>query len=224
LSAPDLALKPLSVGGAPVVELVADLSCPWCWLGFRRLRRLQREAGLAIRWAPFLLDPWLPAEGVERAAWRARRMGSREAAERQERRLVELGRAEGLAFAFARIRRTPRTVAAHGLVLQAQRRGLVELAAERLFAAFLADGRDIGDPAVLAAEAAALGLEPAPADAAAVLEAHARAVAAKIGGVPLYRFLPGLSIAGAQPLECLRALLDVARMRLAAEAQGRQGS
>jgi predicted DsbA family dithiol-disulfide isomerase len=210
---------------APIeVELIADLACPWCYLGFRRLRRLQREAGLLIRWAPFLLDPWLPPEGIECRAWRARRLGSREAAERQERRLIELGKAEGLSFDFARIRRTPRTVAAHALLLQAQRRGLVELAAERLFAAFLAEGRDIGDPAVLAAEARALGLEPAAGEATAVLEAHGRAVAAGIGGVPLYRFLPGLSIAGAQPLECLRVLLELARMRLAIEAQGRQGS
>jgi predicted DsbA family dithiol-disulfide isomerase len=224
LSAPEPPLKPLSAGALPVVELVADLACPWCYLGFRRLRRLQREAGLVLRWVPFLLDPWLPPEGIERRAWRARRLGSREAAERQERRLKELGAGEGLSFDFARIRRAPRTVGGHALLLAAQRRGLVELAAERLFASFFTDGRDIGDPAVLAAEAEALGLEPAEGDAALVLEAHGRAVAAGISGVPLFRFLPGLSIAGAQPVEGLRVLLDVARLRLATEAQGRQGS
>lgn len=226
MSAPDLALRPVSARLAPVVELVADLACPWCYLGLRRLRRLQRELPLVLRWRPFLLDPRLPPEGVERGLWRARRQGSAEAARRQDRRLLELGAEEGIDFQPARIRRMPRTVAAHALLLRAQRRGLLELAAERLFAAFFCEGRDIGDPAVLAAEAQGLGLAPLdPAQGeAAVLRQHESAVAAGVTGVPLFRFTPGLSIAGAQPLESLRAMLELALIRERAEAQGRQGS
>lgn len=200
---------------------MADLACPWCYLGFRRLRRLQREAPLRLRWRPFLLEPRQPAEGVGRG--RARRPGSTEAARRQERRLTELGAGEGIAFAFARIRRTPRTVAAHALLLEAERHGRLEPAVERLFAAHFTAGQDIGDPALLVAEARHLGLAAAL-DEAAVLDSHARAVAAGITGVPLFRFLPGLSIAGAQPVESLAAMLELAALRLRAEAQGRQGS
>lgn len=216
----------------PSVELLADLSCPWCYVAFRRIRRLQLETSLVLAWRPFLLNPFLPAEGMERGLYRTRKFGSLEASRRLDRRLVEIGEQEGIAFAFERIARTPQTITAHGLLLAAQRRGLVELAAERLFAAMFTQGRDIGDPNELASEARHLGLEwragepgAAPAHAAAVIASHDRACAAGISGVPLLTFRPGLSIAGAQSLEAMRAMLDLARYRLRAEAaQGRQAS
>jgi predicted DsbA family dithiol-disulfide isomerase len=215
-----------------VVELVADLSCPWCYVGFRRLRRLQQEASLVLVWRPFLLNPFMPPEGMERRLYRARKFGSVEAGRRLDRRLAEIGAQDGIAFAFERIARTPQTVAAQSLLLEAQRRGLVELMAERLFAAMFTQGRDIGDMRELLAEARHLGLDwSGPAGAAAVLASHERAVAAGTTGVPLFVFRPGLSIAGAQSLETLRAMLDLARYRLRAEAahdaataQGRQAS
>jgi predicted DsbA family dithiol-disulfide isomerase len=240
LSKPDTAISAISppaatpVAATPSVELVADLSCPWCYVAFRRLRRLQQEASLVLVWRPFLLNPFLPPEGMERHLYRARKFGSLEASRRLDRRLAEVGERDGIAFAFERIARTPQTVAAHGLLLAAQRRGLVELAAERLFAAMFCQGRDIGDYRELAAEARHLGLDwraPPPGAAAphsaAVIAAHDRACAAGITGVPLLSFRPGLSIAGAQSLDSLRAMLDLARYRLRAEAatgQGRQAS
>lgn len=237
MSKPDSGISPISAGSSsiaatPAVELLADLSCPWCYVAFRRIRRLQHEASLVLIWRPFLLNPFLPAEGMPRDLYRTRKFGSLEASRRLDRRLAEVGEREGIAFAFERIARTPQTIAAHGLLLTAQRRGLAELAAERLFAAMFTQGRDIGDPDELAVEARHLGLDwrpphpgTAPAHAAAVIASHDRACAAGISGVPLLSFRPGLSIAGAQSLEALRAMLDLARYRLRAEAaQGRQAS
>lgn len=238
MSRPDTSISTISLSAStpatttPAVELVADLSCPWCYVAFRRLRRLQREASLVLVWQPFLLNPFLPQEGMERGLYRSRKFGSLEASRRLDRRLVDVGEQEGIAFAFERIARTPQTVAAHGLLLTAQRRGLVELAAERLFSAMFTQGRDIGDPHELLREARHLGLDwqpPAPGqpppNAASVLAAHDQACAAGVSGVPLLVFRPGLSIAGAQSLDALRAMLDLARYRLRAEAgQGRQAS
>jgi predicted DsbA family dithiol-disulfide isomerase len=243
LSRPDTSISPISqpatsgVAATPSVELIADLSCPWCYIAFRRLRRLQQEASLVLVWRPFLLNPFLPAEGMERRLYRARKFGSIEASRRLDRRLAEVGEQDGIAFDFERIARTPQTIAAQGLLLEAQRRGVAELAAERLFAAMFAQGRDIGDHRELLLEARHLGLdwaEPAPGaappNAAAVTASHDRACAAGISGVPLLVFRPGLSIAGAQSLEALRAMRDLARYRLRAEAtpapsfQGRQAS
>lgn len=237
MSKPDTGISPISrpaAGGVatPTVELIADLSCPWCYVAFRRLRRLQQESSLVLLWRPFLLNPYLPPEGMDRTSYRSRKFGSLEASRRLDRRLVEVGAQDGIAFAFERIMRTPQTVAAQGLLLTAQRRGLAELAAERLFAAMFTQGRDIGDAGELAFEARHLGLDwqpPAPGEAppqaAAVIASHERACAAGITGVPMLTFRPGLSIAGAQSLDALRAMLDLARYRMRAEAdQGRQAS
>lgn len=222
-----------------IVELVADLTCPWCYLGFRRLRRLQGERGLRLVWRPFLLNPHLPPSGVERQLYRARKFGSEEAARRLDRRLLALGSQEGIGFAFERITRTSWTVAAHGLVLEAQRRKVAESIIERLFAAYFAHGRDLADPRLLEAVAASAGLawawpggDAPPPGQAAVTAAHREAAEAGVSGVPLFRFGNAFSIAGAQPLEALRAVADLAAMRspgaTAAPAslasQGRQGS
>jgi predicted DsbA family dithiol-disulfide isomerase len=235
LSAPDLVIKPISHALTGAVELVADVTCPWCYVGFRRLRRLQQEGSLPAIWRPFLLNPHLPAAGIDRRLYRQRKFGSVEAARRLDRRLVEIGASEGIAFAFDRIERTSPTLAAHGLLLEAQGRGLLEMAAERLFAACFVEGRDLGDPAVLTALGGELGLSwswtsrgARPPHAAEVLHSHQAAVEDGVTGVPLFQFRPGFSIAGAQPMEALRALRDLARLTLAvssrAAGQGRQAS
>lgn len=222
---------------ALAVELVGDLSCPWCYLGYRRLRRLQQERSLHLFWRPFLLNPHLPPEGVERLAYRARKFGSPEAARRLDRRLTALGEHEGIAFAFDSMPRTSWTVAAHGLLLQAQRRGIAERLLERLFAAYFVEGRDLGDPLLLQQLAAQAGLtwswpggDAPPPDSRTVLELHQQACDAGISGVPLFVFDAGLSIAGAQPLEALRGVADLAAMRghvdpvISTAAYGRQAS
>ena len=221
------------------VELVADLTCPWCYLGFRRLRRLQGERRLRLVWRPFLLNPHLPRAGVARQLYRTRKFGSEEAARRLDRRLLALGSREGIAFAFERIARTSWTVAAHGLVLEAQRRQLAEPLIERLFAAYFTQGRDLADPRLLEALASSAGLvwrwpggdAPSPGQAAVVAAHHASAEAG-VSGVPLFRFDGVFSIAGAQPLEALRAVAELAalhavlpqRPAAGGAAQGRQGS
>ena len=215
-------VAPSSDAGTVTVELVADPSCPWCYVGFRRLQRLAREAPLALVWRPFLLNPGLPAGGVSRGIYRLRKVRHRRGGAAARPAPGRGGAAEGIAFAFDRIARTPPTLAAQGLMVEAQRRGVAETAAERLFAAHFVEGRDIDDPVELAAEAQDWGSPGAwqdrrqePPHMAAVLRSHQQAVASGVTGVPHYVFRPGISIAGAQPIESLRGLLELAQLRLA---------
>lgn len=206
-------MSPLSV------ELVGDLSCPWCYLGFRRLRRLQQERPLRLVWRPFLLNPHLPPEGIERQLYRARKFGSPEAARRLDRRLAALGEEEGVAFAFDSMARTSWTVAAHGLVLHSQRHGEIEDLLERLFAAYFVDARDLADAGLLdslARQAASSwawsGGRAPPPSSRAVLESHQQACDAGVSGVPTFIFARAFSIAGAQPVESLRGVADLAAL------------
>ena len=64
-------------------------------------------------------------------------------------------------FSHDRMERTPNTVDAHRLILLAGQQGKQDVIVEGLFAAYFNEGRDVGDPAVLADVGAAAGLDRA---------------------------------------------------------------
>ena len=108
------------------VEIVYDLICPWCYLGVRRLlRTFRRRPDLLfdLSWRPFLLNPDMPRAGMARPDYVIRKFGGEDRAKRLYASITELGRREGVAFAFERIRRTPSSIDAHRLVRFAARYG-----------------------------------------------------------------------------------------------------
>lgn len=209
------------------VRYVADLVCPWCYIGFRRLAQVMTQRQVDFTWHPFLLNPYLPPEGVTRRDYLERKFGSLVQAQSLHRRIAEIGDREGIRFSFAAIRRQPNTLRAHALILGAKAYGLQSAAAEMLFAAFFSAGADLGDPDVLRSVAARLPLPSAEAERLLALDqveevarAHDAACALGVNGVPVLVLGDEQVIAGAQPTEALEAMLDVA----AYCRQGRQAS
>jgi predicted DsbA family dithiol-disulfide isomerase len=200
------------------VDMVADLACPWCYLGLVRFERARRGRPVALRWRPFLLNPHLPPDGMDRASYLAQKFGGREAAARIYARIEAAGQSEGIRFAFERIERTPNTMAAHRLILAAERLGRGEALMHVLFRALFEHGRDVGRADVLAAAGHEAGLADDTiraaieddADTAAVVASHGAAARAGIGGVPVFIFNAEHAIAGAQPPEVLEGLIDLA--------------
>lgn len=158
-------MKALILPTAPVrpaleIDLVADFTCPWSWLGCRRLwRALGHVQGLGpplLRWHSFLLS-----SSAARAAWHtqfAARLPEDVTVESAERSLVEAGRELEIHFAFDRLGMTPDTREAHRLVKLAAREGRHMETADGIFAAWFAEGHDIGSRAVLSAVASAAAL------------------------------------------------------------------
>jgi predicted DsbA family dithiol-disulfide isomerase len=203
------------------VEVVHDLVCPWCYLGVRRLlRTLARRPDLLVelQWRPFLLNPDMPRSGMPRSDYVMRKFGGEERARRLYASIADIGRAEGVMFRFERIRRTPSSVDAHRLVRWAARFGRAADTVEAVFAAHFADGRDVGDPAVLAAIAGSCGLNAVHARALLGSDAETDVVHADnlrahrlgINGVPCFVVAGSHAIAGAQEPEVIERLLDVA--------------
>ncbi len=203
------------------IEVVHDLVCPWCYLGVRRLfRTLLRRPDLLVdvTWRPFLLNPDMPRGGMSRADYVMRKFGGEERARRLYTSITDIGRVEGLMFRFDRIRRTPSSVDAHRLVRWAARYGRADEVVEAIFAAHFADGRDIGDHAVLAAIAASCGLRPmaargflaSDAEVDSVHGDNLRAHRLGINGVPCFVVAGSHAISGAQEPEVIECLLDVA--------------
>jgi predicted DsbA family dithiol-disulfide isomerase len=201
------------------IDFVADLACPWCFLGLVRLdraRAMRPDFRVVVRWRPFLLNPQLPPDGMDRAAYVRRKFGGNATA--VYRRLEESGRADGVTFAFDRMPRTPNTTRAHRLILFAEERGAADAMIRALFRALFQEGRDVGEPEVLAALAEQVGLDRDEVGdflagdrlARDVVAAHQQAERAGVRGVPVFIVDHEHAITGAQPPEVLADLLDVA--------------
>ena len=152
-----------------VLDLVADFTCPWSFLGTRRIARaLLAVQGLAlppvIRWHGFRLPRVAAPVSPPMSPWSdhlAQRLPAGITVELAERSLEEAGDALGIRFDFARITAVPDTLHAHRLVLLASGEGRQAAVIDALFRAYFEQGRDIGDLQELASLGAAQGLSTA---------------------------------------------------------------
>jgi predicted DsbA family dithiol-disulfide isomerase len=208
----------------PIV-VYSDVICPWCYVGKRRLEAALSGPGMPsavdLAWRPFELNPDMPAEGIERRVYRARKFGEARSAELDV-AMAETGREVGIAFAFPRMQRTPNTRLAHRLIWEAGRQGAQGATVNRLFRAYFEEALDIGSAPVLERLAAEAGLEAEGVKAAltgaeslqAVGELEQQGYAMGIQGVPFFILLAKYGISGAQPPQFWRETLP----KIAAEA------
>jgi predicted DsbA family dithiol-disulfide isomerase len=202
------------------IDIVSDAICPWCYIGKRQLERAlatlaQEGLRFSVHWNPFQLNPDMPKEGRDRAAYRAMKFGSPERVREIDDRVSGAAANVGLAFRLDLIRRTPNTLDAHRLIWFAGREGMQDAVMEAVFAGYFTEGRDIGDRDVLADCAAHGGMDRAAAveflagEVAAneMLAADRAAREAGVNGVPSF-FLDGYGLySGAQPAETMAAAL-----------------
>src|ERR1700730_105957 len=147
------------------IEVISDAICPWCWVAKRRLDRaiaaLAPNVTASVTWRPFELNPEMPKAGVERRAYRSAKFGSWQHSQALDAQVAAAGRSEGLVFNHDKMERTPNTINAHRLIRLAGQQGKQNDVVEGLFAAYFDEGRDIGDPTVLADVGASAGLDRA---------------------------------------------------------------
>jgi predicted DsbA family dithiol-disulfide isomerase len=145
------------------IEVISDAICPWCWVAKRRLDRviaaLSPDVAASVTWRPFELNPDIPKAGLDRRAYRSAKFGSWQRSQALDAQVAAAGRPEGLVFNHDRMERTPNTIDAHRLIRRAGQEGEQAEIVEGLFAAYFNEGRDIGDPAVLADIGASAGLD-----------------------------------------------------------------
>lgn len=153
------------------VDIVSDVVCPWCIVGYKQLERALIEAGLAgeIHWHPFELNPQMAEEGENLRDHLAAKYGtSPEDSVTARQRLTALGAELGFTFNYADDMRMYNTFRAHQLLHWAGTHGRKHALKLALFGAFFGEGRNIGDPRILADRAADVGLDRS--EALSVLE------------------------------------------------------
>ena len=215
----------------PIVDVVSDVVCPWCYIGKRHLDAALAtlaEAGQplpTVRWHPYELNPDLPAEGVDRRDYLERKFGGAARAAQIYDRVRRAGTQAGIAFDFERIALQPNTRDAHRLIAWAQTRGDATALVERLFRAYFIEGAFVGSLEVLGGLAAEVGEDR---DAAIdflssetgrgeVVEAEERASQLGITGVPFFIVDGRYGLSGAQPAEAIVEALRRARVPQAAD-------
>ena len=200
-----------------VVEIWSDIACPWCYVGKRRF-----EAALAgfdheveVVWRSFELDPGAPASRAESAAEHLSAkygMPVEEARARQA-QLAAMAAADGLEFNFERVQ-PANTFDAHRLTHLARAHGLQDAMKERLQRAYLTEGELLSDHATLARLAAEVGVpgaeEMLASDRYTAEVRDDERLAQEIGitAVPTFVVDRRVAVAGAQPPEVLRELLQ----------------
>jgi predicted DsbA family dithiol-disulfide isomerase len=190
----------------------SDYLCPWCYLGLDREAQLV-EMGIDVVIRPYELHPEIPVGG------RALREDGRTAAV-----FDMVGReCETFGLPFARPRRSPNTrdvlaAAEHVRVHQPAAFGSLHRA---LFAAHFAEGRDIGDPAVVDELIVTSGGDPEPVRAAVDSGAAREAVRAsmveasdhEVTGTPAFLLPSGFVIPGVQDRETMKRVVERMRER-----------
>src|SRR5258708_33036984 len=159
----------------------------------------------------------MPVEGMDRREYRSRKFGSWERSQQLDAQVHGAGEEVGIKFAHEKMLRTPNTLASHKLIFFANQAGRpTDPVVERIFRAYFVEGRDIGNPEVLAEIGAVGGLPKEDVIRALLDDELGRAVQLEekrsrslvLNGVPTF-VLGGIPVAsGAQPEELLANLIS----------------
>ena len=205
------------------IDVYTDISCPWCFIGMRRLRGVLDEmagsVAASVHHHPYLLHPDAPAEGVDLHALLKERYGADPRP--MFGRVEAAAREAGIPLDLSVQRYSYDTTAAHTLLRHAAAWGNQVDLEDALFTAYFLEGRNISDPEVLVEVASRHGfsaeevrrLATEPAEAALTRLEAADAARSGVRGVPLFIFDERISLSGAQPPELFR---DAIRRVLAA--------
>lgn len=216
------------------IDIVSDVVCPWCYLGKARLElaiaEVQDEIGVDINWRPYRLNPDHPPEGVDHQSDLARKLGGKDAVDRAHAMLQKLGEDVGVRYNFDAIKIGPNTLDAHRLLHWAMTEGreAQDKVATALFRANFEEGRNVGDPIVLADIAEQSGLNrkvienllATDADKDTVLSEIDSAQKMGVTGVPFFIIDGQYAVSGAQtPDVFVNALREIAKLK----AEARKG-
>lgn len=200
------------------VDIISDIVCPWCYIGYRQLEKALAIAGLEadIRWHPFELNPGMGPEGQDVAEHIREKYGAtpeQSAASRNQ--MAAIAEPLGIHFDRTSGRRIYNSFDAHQLLHWAKDSGKQTALKLALFDAYFTRSANVSDRAVLLAAVEAAGLDRAEAEAVLDDQRFAPAVRAleerwmdmNITGVPAFILAERGLVMGAQAPERLAAAL-----------------
>ena len=198
------------------IDIVSDIACPWCAIGYARLERameqLAPEYEFTIQWHAFELNPDHSGKGEPIIPALARKYGRNEEEMRfNQSQMMTIAKDLGLNFEKIQERLTCNTFDAHRLVKWAGEQSRQTGMKQALFEAYFGRAEDVSDHDILIRCVETLGLDSAKARdvlnsdqyAGAVREDEATYQKAGITSVPAFIINSKYLISGAQEPETL---------------------
>lgn len=194
------------------IDIVSDVVCPWCIIGYKRLEKTISEMGIEdkveIEWHPFELNSNMPKEGEDVFEHIARKYGSSYYNIKNSlANMTSLGEEVGFKFDYFDGIRVVNTKDAHVLLDYAKELGKQTELKTRLFTAFFSEQKDISDREILMREVRTVGLNVEEAKKSLESkEAHERVMIEEakwqrkgVSSVPTIVFNSSSALTGAQP-------------------------
>ena len=208
--------------GKPLkVDIVSDVVCPWCIIGYKQLQKalgsMPGEFDVTIRWHPFELNPGMPEEGQHLREHLSQKYGSTaEQSKAAKARLIAVGESVGFTFDYFDEMRMVNTFRAHQLLHWAGKHGRQTELELELFDAFFSLRQDVSDVQVLAAAAGRVGLPASEALVVAEDGRYAQTVREEqkiwldkdVHAVPAFIFNEKYMVPGAQEAETFVRILN----------------
>ena len=136
------------------IDIVSDVVCPWCTVGYKRLEKAISELGIEdqieIEWQPFELNPQMPAEGQNVDEHITEKYGSTAAQQKESKqRLVDAGNELGFTFDYFDDMRIVNTFDAHVLLEYAKKFDKQTELKMRLTTAYFSERKDVSQREIL---------------------------------------------------------------------------
>ncbi|WP_299922208.1 DsbA family oxidoreductase [uncultured Pelagimonas sp.] len=194
------------------LDIFSDPICPWCYIGKAHLDKAlaaHHDHPFNIRWLPFMLNPAMPKDGMDRREYLEGKFGGQEGAVQAYLPVHEHAEQAGLEIHLDKITRTPNTTDAHRLIHWSAIEGTQTAVVSAMFKAYFVEGRDISEHEVLAdiADTCAmdasvvLRLLQSDEDKREIVERDAAARGMGISSVPTFIVAGKHAVPGAQPPE-----------------------
>lgn len=136
------------------IDIVSDVVCPWCIIGYKRLEKTIIEMGIedqvTIEWQPFELNPYMPKEGQDLREHISEKYGSNEQQQDEsQQRMTQAGAELDFTFNYNQEMRMVNTFEAHVLLDYAAQFGKQTELNLALIAFFFTDQKDVSKREVL---------------------------------------------------------------------------
>ncbi|AWW00146.1 DsbA family oxidoreductase [Arcticibacterium luteifluviistationis] len=202
------------------IDIVSDVVCPWCTIGYKRLEKAISELGIQdqveIEWQPFELNPNMPTEGQNLREHITEKYSSTlEQQKASQQHMTDAGEEVGFTFDYFDEMRMANTFEAHVLLEYAHAFGKQTELKMRLMTAFFSERKDVSQRSVLKQALLDVGLNAEEALSKLDDETARKEVKTKeaywqslgISSVPTIVFNRKSAVTGAQPTDVFKDVL-----------------